>query len=111
MEGAYNKIVSSRADVPADSYNFFMNKLMNTVRDEIAGCIEKAHSSLSISDAQKCLMFPSTESLIEYSKERKWELNNGRIIFKVEQKIQPEIPSNKTIYQTLMYAKELERIV
>lgn len=32
MEGAYNKVISSRKDIPAESYGYFMDLLMDTVR-------------------------------------------------------------------------------
>jgi len=110
MEGAYNKILSARADVPSESYTFFMNKLMNTVRDEIAECSEKAYRSLPFRDAIKILMFSSQEDLLNYVKERSWEIAGDRIIFKGDEKTRAEVPSQKIIYQSLVYAKELERI-
>ena len=41
MEGSYNKVLSLKGNVPAESYNFFFDILLNTVRDEIASCLEK----------------------------------------------------------------------
>jgi len=38
---ANNKVFLSRGNVPADSYTFFVDKLMATIRDEIASCCEK----------------------------------------------------------------------
>lgn len=32
MEGSYHKVRSARADVPAESYTYFMDILMDTVR-------------------------------------------------------------------------------
>jgi len=32
MEGAYNKLWNARADVPQETYTFFMDILMDTVR-------------------------------------------------------------------------------
>jgi 26S proteasome regulatory subunit N12 len=32
MEGAYNKVTKARSDVPSDTYSFFMDMLMDTVR-------------------------------------------------------------------------------
>ena len=41
MEGSYNKVLLAKGNVPAESYNFFIDILMNTVRNEIASCLEK----------------------------------------------------------------------
>ncbi len=32
MEGAYNQVFKARKDVPSDTYNYFMDMLMDTVR-------------------------------------------------------------------------------
>ena len=41
MEGSYNKVLLAKGNVPAESYNFFIDILMDTVRNEIASCLEK----------------------------------------------------------------------
>lgn len=41
MEGSYNKVISLKGSVPAESYNFFFEILLKTVRNEIASCLEK----------------------------------------------------------------------
>jgi len=110
MEGAYNKLYASRADVPTETSTFFMDILMNTVRDEIAECSEKAYKSLPLKDAQKILFLASTQELIEYAQKRNWEIGET-LVFKTDQKAQVDIPADKLIFQTLTYAKELERIV
>eukprot|EP00126_Sphaerothecum_destruens_P006262 Sdes_comp19287_c0_seq2m10331 len=43
MEGSYNKIMLSRSNVPAEAYSFFMDMLVNTIRNEIALCMEAAY--------------------------------------------------------------------
>ena len=35
MEGKYNKVIDTRYNVPADSYKFFIDVLLVTIRDEI----------------------------------------------------------------------------
>ncbi|CAL5442760.1 unnamed protein product [Camellia sinensis] len=69
MEGAYNRVLSARQTVPHETYVYFMDLLAKTVRDEIAGCSEKAYDSLSINDARKILLFSSNKELFEYVKE------------------------------------------
>lgn len=51
MEGSYNKVWKARQDVPAQEYLFFMDMLMQTIRNEIASCSEKSYESLPIQDA------------------------------------------------------------
>ncbi|WOL18494.1 26S proteasome non-ATPase regulatory subunit [Canna indica] len=115
MEGAYNRVLSARQSVPHDTYVYFMDLLAKTVRDEIAGCSEKAYDYLSINDAKKILMFSSDQQLSEYIAEEhtEWEIKDGCVFFQKAKESQPckEIPALQLINQTLSYARELERIV
>ncbi|CAN1254525.1 26S proteasome non-ATPase regulatory subunit 8 homolog A [Linum perenne] len=116
MEGAYNRVLSAKQTVPNKSYDYFMDVLAKTVRDEIAGCSEKAYDHLSIDEARQILLFSSEKELLQYIKEVKqleWEIKDGRVVFQKAKDSAPckEIPSLQLINQTLSYARELERIV
>ena len=41
MEGRYNKVHAGRADVPHEYYTVFMDILMETIREEVASCVEQ----------------------------------------------------------------------
>ncbi|WOK93386.1 26S proteasome non-ATPase regulatory subunit [Canna indica] len=114
MEGAYNRVLSARQTVPHDTYVYFMDLLAKTVRDEIAGCSEKAYDYLTVNDAKKILMFSSQQQLSEYISEEhpEWEIKNDCVFFQKAKESQPckEIPALQLINQTLSYARELERI-
>ncbi|KAJ9148101.1 hypothetical protein P3X46_030195 [Hevea brasiliensis] len=115
MEGAYNRVLSAKQTVPCKTYDYFMDLLAKTVRDEIAGCSEKAYGYLSVSDARQMLLFSSDNELLQYIKEEQpeWEIKTGQVIFQKakESASCKEIPSLQLINQTLSYARELERIV
>ncbi|WJX53552.1 26S proteasome non-ATPase regulatory subunit 8 A [Trifolium repens] len=115
MEGAYNRVLTARQTVPHETYVYFMDLLAKTIRDEIAGCSEKAYDNLSINDAKQMLLFSSDQELLEYIKEEhdEWEVKNGSVYFQKAKESAPckEIPSLQLINQTLSYARELERIV
>lgn len=114
MEGAYNRVLSARQSVPHETYEYFMDLLAKTVRDEIAGCSEKVYDYLSSADAKKMLMFSSDQELSTYSEEEHpdWEISNGIVYFqRAKETVHREIPSLQLINQTLGYARELERIV
>jgi len=70
MEGAYNKVLKSKDSAPNDSYTFFMDLLMNTVRNEIADCLEAAYNDINVTDAQKLLGFSDANHFDKYAKER-----------------------------------------
>ena len=61
MEGSYNKVVLAKGNVPAESYKYFIDILMGTVRNEIASCLEKAYGDISCSDAARMLSINSGE--------------------------------------------------
>eukprot|EP00262_Sarcandra_glabra_P005119 TRINITY_DN16442_c0_g1_i1.p1 TRINITY_DN16442_c0_g1~~TRINITY_DN16442_c0_g1_i1.p1 ORF type:complete len:288 (-),score=50.77 TRINITY_DN16442_c0_g1_i1:139-942(-) len=115
MEGAYNRVLTARQSVPHETYVYFMDLLAKTVRDEIAGCSEKAYDYLSISNAKQILMFATDQALSEYIKEEhpQWEMKNGCVFLQKAEESAPckEIPSQQLINQTLSYARELERTV
>ncbi|CAN7026415.1 unnamed protein product [Brassica oleracea var. botrytis] len=115
MEGAYNRVLSARQTAPDATYVYFMDLLAKTIRDEIAGCSEKAYDYVSISDARQMLLFSSDQELLTYVNEEhpEWEVKDGFVVFQKAKETAPckEIPSLQLINQTLSYARELERIV
>ncbi|XVE90495.1 hypothetical protein DITRI_Ditri20bG0082200 [Diplodiscus trichospermus] len=78
MEGAYNRVLSARQTAPHETYVYFMDLLAKTVRDEIAGCSEKAYDYLSINDARQMLLFSSDQELLEYIKEVSVSINSHK---------------------------------
>merc|ERR1712100_283285 len=93
MEGSYTKIIASR--------------------NEVASCSERAYPHLVTKQACKLFMFEENE-LVEFSKARGWKIEGDRIVFpepEEEEEDKGGIPANKVIKRTLLYAKELERIV
>jgi len=109
MEGSYNKVFDATLP-PAETYQYFMDMLMGTVRSEIASCLEKAYNSLTLSEGSKLLRLDGKQ-IIEFAEHRKWVIKDGVLQFKSQEKPKQAIPSLDLIHQTLHYAKELERIV
>jgi len=115
MVGSYDEVLKAGAHIPDQSYQFFMDNLVQTVRDSIADCLEVAYKTMSISEAVKMMKFDSAEELMEYIEEFRddWIIDDVCLCF------QPsaggckasDIPSMKLIAQNLSYATELERIV
>ncbi|GFS25548.1 26S proteasome non-ATPase regulatory subunit 8 [Elysia marginata] len=113
MEGSYNKVFLARGNVPADNYNFFIDILLNTIRDEIAGCIEKAYHRIGLSEAARMLFFESQKPMREYAAQRKWNLNKDNFFYFVQDAKDHDlaIPAKLLAEQTIEYARELEMIV
>uniref|UniRef100_A0A669BNK5 26S proteasome non-ATPase regulatory subunit 8 n=1 Tax=Oreochromis niloticus TaxID=8128 RepID=A0A669BNK5_ORENI len=102
MEGSYNKVFLAK-DI-----------LLDTIRDEIAGCIEKAYEQIQFSEATRVLFFSSPKKMTEYAKKRGWNLSaDGYYSFTNQQQRTEEvnIPSTELAQQVIEYARQLEMIV
>ncbi|KAF9967527.1 hypothetical protein BGZ70_009207 [Mortierella alpina] len=113
MEGSYNRVWSSRSDVPSKEYLFFIDILMDTIRNEIASCSEKAYTSLPLKDAGTLLFFTNMEDILNFAKERKWKVNPGeqKAYFHSDSDEKINIPADQIIKQTMFYARDMDRIV
>jgi hypothetical protein len=43
MEGAFNKVLAAKNDVPAEQYAYFMDQLMHTVRSVLSSNVPPCH--------------------------------------------------------------------
>lgn len=117
MEGAYNKVLEAGKAQPSEAHKPLLDKISLTVRDEIASCCEKAYPRLKVSDAQRMMMFESESAVRAYADKQGWQVgSDGYISFALKQdasegKENKEAASMNLISNTLIYAKELERIV
>ncbi|TRY74962.1 hypothetical protein TCAL_04966 [Tigriopus californicus] len=113
MEGNYNKVIMMKDNVPAESYSFFINKLMDTIRDEIASCMEKAYEQISSKDCTQMLQLDSKAGST-YIKERGWNVGKDGIIRFLdanEKKPLEEVPTEELAKMSITYAREMEQIV
>lgn len=115
MVGSYDEVLNAGSHIPDQSYNFFVENLLPTVRDSIADCLEVAYKTMSLEDARIMMKFDSLADLDEYIKEYRddWIIDGGDLCFQppVVGSKADDIPSRDLIKQVLSYATELERIV
>lgn len=115
MEGSYNKIFLSKGNVPASNYNYFIDILIDTVREEIASCFEKAYHSLPVNEAAKMLMIESASELRVFATKRGWSSDEyGKYVLNTPNGDKQEfnfVGNTKLIKQSLSYVRELEKIV
>lgn len=115
MEGSYNKVFLSKGNVPSPSYNYFIDILLRTIREEIASCIEAAYKRILFTEAGNMLYFKKQEELVEFAKERKWNLLPDNFFYFNQKSTVGQdtetIPANDLVLQMIEYAKELEIIV
>lgn len=117
MEGSYNKVFISKDEVPAPTYIPFIEILLNTIREEIANCIETAYETISLTETARMLYFKKTNDLNQFIVKRKWQVDqtSQMLVFvnkdeKAKQLNATEIPAEMLSLRAIEYAKELEMI-
>ena len=77
MEGSYGEIIQKRKEMPKKTYGALMDKLDETVRNEIAASLECVHDAIPLKDALNKLNVNNADNLRQYAKttERKWTVN------------------------------------
>lgn len=115
MEGRYNKLFMSKDNVPAESYNFFIDLLLDTIRAEIAACIEAAFEQISLQEAARILFLKDVKQVQPFARQlqKNWQIRENRLLFgkKESDKVVEQIPSQQLMAQAIGYARELETIV
>lgn len=116
MEGSYNKVFLAKNQVPSPYYTFFINVLLNTIRIEVASCLEVAFDSIAVVDAVRLLFLNNLEELKKFLSTRQWLLSvDGRMISFPTSKdvnmLTAKIASQQIASQIIEYAVELEKIV
>lgn len=117
MEGSYSKVNALSKTLPTPFFKFLMNKLTETVREEIATCVEVSYTDLSVAEAAEIFNLDPSAMLTFASGKDAWTVDSSqqRIAFKGAQtkvgRRKADIPSHQLIEQALEYAIELERIV
>lgn len=113
MEGGYNKVLKARDATPSPLYAAFVERIVGTVRDDIADCMGASYESIDAAAAAGMLLLPSADALRAYVAEKKsdWTLADGRVHFHLTGRARHEIPAERVVASTIHYATELERIV
>jgi 26S proteasome regulatory subunit N12 len=108
-------------NVPAKSYSFFMTKMLHTIRDEIASCMEKAYEHISLKECAKMLQLDAKDCN-KLIKERNWTVSGtgakAIVTFAAQtsaiedkSKMHDEVPTQQLAKMSITYAREMEQIV
>ncbi|KAK6519014.1 regulatory particle non-ATPase [Arthrobotrys megalospora] len=127
MEGSYDKVweATRKGKTPADEFDVFTKILVQTLRLEIATSAQRAYPSLPISNAKNLLFLDTEKEVLQFARERDWEIRDGRIYFPPDEEydgadipdtasvaaVKSAIHSGAIIENTIGYANELEQIV
>jgi len=114
MQGCYNKIFKRYQNLPAENFQFFVDLLFNSIRDQVASCMEASYVHLPVADAAKMLFLDETkqaQQLKTYANQRGWIVKNNKFEFPKEEKRDDVVPSNELVEQAVAYARALEIII
>ncbi|RPB23626.1 hypothetical protein L211DRAFT_786397 [Terfezia boudieri ATCC MYA-4762] len=113
MEGSYDKVwnATKSSEVPSEEYSIFTRILVNTIRNEIAMCSEKAYPSIPILNGINLFFLSSEREVVEFATEKGWHILDGRIYFPQDDENREVLEAGSIIENTVAYAKELETIV
>ena len=115
MVGLYDQVLTTQ--VPDASFQFFVDNLLQTVRDSIADCMEVSYKEMSLPSAMTMMKFTNQQDLLDYIQEYRddWIVtNNQTLCFQppaTGSRVSTDIPSMQWIAQSLSYATEMERII
>lgn len=118
MEGNYKQVSAAKELAPGPQFAFFVNRIVDTIRYEIAASIETSYQQLNLSSVLELLKLANEEELrrfLENFSKREgtyeWVITAQRVEIRSTSQDVKEIPKWELISQAVGYAVELERIV
>lgn len=114
MEGSYSRVTSAREALPDPSFSFFLNTLMDTMREKIAACSEKAYDEIPLDALGRLLSLTDSNELLAFCNERDWRVKDSTVYFAPDTdnaRSMNQVPSMELIGRSLDYARELEQII
>jgi 26S proteasome regulatory subunit N12 len=113
MQGSYANIGSAKSSAVSPYYVPLLDRIVTTVRNEVASCSQAAYKKLRVEDAQKILDIRADE-VDAYCAEYGWKKEGEYILLQesAQQDALQGLPEAERVIQNCMqYAKELERII
>lgn len=110
MEGSYNKVFLARFNVPAESYLYFIDILLDTIREQIAACMSASYKSVTLAEATKLIFYDSTSKTTEFAQKMGWTCDGK--IFRYSYFLETILYDNGAVVYTLAvktYGEFLEK--
>jgi len=114
MQGSYNKIFKQSQNLPAPNFQFFVDLLFDSIRDQVATCMEASYQIMPVPAAAKMLFLDPVRQgslLKEYSAKRGWIMRENLFEFPKEMKKEDTVPSEDLVETAVSYARALEIII
>ena len=103
IDNSFARLFALESHPPSQLFHHFTADLLDRVRNNHADSIERAYSSLKLTELLKMLEFPSLDECVQFVKNRKWTISGDQttIIF------HPQI-EDKTKSATEMLARSVD---
>lgn len=114
MQGSYNKIFKQSQNLPAPNFQFFVDLLFDSIREQVATCMEASYRTMEVVAAGKMLFIDAVRQgplLQEYAEKRGWTLNGKVFEFPKEIKREDTVPSAELVETAVSYARAMEIII
>jgi 26S proteasome regulatory subunit N12 len=113
IEGTYLRILESKKSVPSPEYSWFIDGLIDTIRNEIIRCIEASLDSLDMEKLSCFLFFAKTErpALKSVADQRGWKIGPDKVHFGKVNDSPNDFDASRNITRVLEYARHIEQII
>eukprot|EP01147_Barroeca_monosierra_P000474 gene474-3805_t len=108
MEGSYNKVHLARESSPSESFHFFLEHLMDTIRREIAASCEAAHEDLHVDEIKELLYMSNDDDIETIIRDHpEWVVDGDKIIFPQFNEASSGLQSDNVSIEVLHHAFQL----
>ncbi|KAL0228445.1 hypothetical protein RCL1_004588 [Eukaryota sp. TZLM3-RCL] len=107
MAGSYSFLLESRQHPPRPEFVMFLDSLISSSRSEIAECISKSFSKISIHDLTTMLSLSEADT-VRFLKDQMWEAHDGVVVFRELQLPSHVLPAENILVMNNRFIRSLD---
>lgn len=115
IEGTYNRIWEAKQSAPAVEYGWFVDGLVDNIRNELIHSMEHSMTSVSVDELAKLLVVDRNDmqSISSVASQRGWHVNGNDIVISGPYQKAANLKSNSSsdLGKVLEYSHHLEQII
>ncbi len=106
------QVVQVRNDVPTPLFNFFVNRLVDTIRREESSCFTAAYDDMTMNECKRMLHMDNLRQFKDFARgQEHWKIREDRKTIKFEKEETP-LPTRADIWSEMFaYARSLNTII
>eukprot|EP00828_Plagiopyla_frontata_P046458 TRINITY_DN8256_c0_g1_i3.p1 TRINITY_DN8256_c0_g1~~TRINITY_DN8256_c0_g1_i3.p1 ORF type:complete len:141 (-),score=28.33 TRINITY_DN8256_c0_g1_i3:87-509(-) len=119
-QGNLTNVINCKQQATLPHFHAFLDRIMETIRYQVARNSEKAYKSLQIQEAMSIFGLLNQNELISYVEKQneliedtniRWMLEDNKLIFQSDEKKMNMLNSELIISNMFNYANEIEKII